>query len=229
MYRIGKYSAADPMCDLVLGHYPVLLVMSRFGIAFGVGDKSIGEVCRQNGVDTVTFLAVVNLLTAKEPAEAHAPGDISVEALVEYLRNSHRYFLDYRLPALRRSLVEAVGERGDVAMAIIRFFDEYVQEVRRHMDYEERKVFPYVQALLAGSSRVGYSIDEFSRHHSRVEAKLSELKQILIRYYPSESTNELTAVLYGIFACEQELSSHNAVEDRILIPAIERCEKGGGR
>ena len=49
------------MCDLVCDRYPVLQVMSRFGIALGFGDKTIAEVCAENKVDTATFLAVVNM------------------------------------------------------------------------------------------------------------------------------------------------------------------------
>ena len=61
MYRIGRYNSDDRMCDLVCDRYPVLLIMSRFGIALGFGDKTIGEVCLDSGVDTATFLAVVNM------------------------------------------------------------------------------------------------------------------------------------------------------------------------
>ena len=59
MYKLGAYNQNNRMSDLVCDNYPVLLVMSRFGIALGFGDKSIGEVCRENGVHTETFLADV--------------------------------------------------------------------------------------------------------------------------------------------------------------------------
>ena len=52
MYKLGAYNQNNRMSDLVCDNYPVLLVMSRFGIALGFGDKSIGEVCRENGVHT---------------------------------------------------------------------------------------------------------------------------------------------------------------------------------
>ena len=48
MYKLGAYNQNNRMSDLVCDNYPVLLVMSRFGIALGFGDKSIGEVCREN-------------------------------------------------------------------------------------------------------------------------------------------------------------------------------------
>ena len=66
------------------------------------------------------------------------------------------------------------------------------------------------------------------RHHDQVEAKLAELKRIIIRYYPSGSTNELNGVLFDIFTCERDLASHNDIEDRLFIPAIKRLEERTG-
>ncbi len=217
------------MCDLVCDKYSVLQVMSRFGIALGFGDRTIAEVCAENGVDTDTFLAVVNLLMNGADASALA-GEVSVGALMTYLRNSHSYFLGFRLPAIRRKLIEAVDcSLSDVSFAIMRFFDEYVAEVDRHMAYEEKTVFPYVDALLAGENRPGYSMEDFRRHHDQIEARLRELKNIIIKYYPSGGTNELNGVLFDIFTCEQELASHNAVENDIFIPAVERFVSAGIR
>ena len=48
------------------------------------------------------------------------------------------------------------------------------------------------------------------------------MKNIIIKYYPSGGSNELNGVLYDIFTCEEELASHNAVENEIFIPAVER-------
>lgn len=139
------------MCDLVCDRYPVLQVMSRFGIALGFGDKTIAEVCGENRVDTATFLAVVNLVL---DFGGEADAGVSVRALTDYLHNSHGYFLDFRLPAIRRKLIEAVDcSLSDVSFAIMRFFDEYVAEVQRHMTYEEQTVFPYVESLLSGEKK----------------------------------------------------------------------------
>ena len=187
------------MCDLVCDRYPVLQVMSRFGIALGFGDKTIAEVCAENKVDTATFLAVVNMQMNAGCNASEAAAGVSVRALTDYLHNSHGYFLDFRLPAIRRKLIEAV----DCAQN--------------------------VESLLAGEKNTAYSIDVFRRQHDQVDAKLRELKNIIIKYYPSGSTNELNGVLFDIFTCEQELASHNAVEDDIFIPAVERLAADGAR
>ena len=223
MYKNGGYTGDDRMCDLVSDRFAVLQVMSRFGIALGFGDKTIAEVCEEHRVDTATFLAVVNMLLGGSYHSAHSVPELSVRALTDYLHNSHGYFLEFRLPAIRRKLIEAIDyAHNDVSFAIMRFFDEYVAEVQRHMDYEEQTVFPYVEGLLEGRVSDSYSIDDFRRRHDQADATLRELKTIIIKYYPSGSTNELNGVLFDIFTCERELASHNAVEDDLFIPAVER-------
>ena len=150
MYKNGGYAGDDRMCDLVCDRYAVLQVMSRFGIALGFGDKTIAEVCAESRVDAATFLAVVNMLMNFGNG-AELAGEVSVRSLTDYLHNSHGYFLDFRLPAIRRKLIEAVDcALSDVSFAIMRFFDEYAAEVQRHMSYEEQTVFPYVESLLSG-------------------------------------------------------------------------------
>ena len=110
----GKYRETSKMSDLICENYPMVLVMSRFGIDLGFGEKNIGEVCRQNKIDTYTFLTVVNFLTETETipaAEVHK--DISISSLITYLHNAHAYFLDFRLPHDRgdRELPERCGLR----------------------------------------------------------------------------------------------------------------------
>jgi regulator of cell morphogenesis and NO signaling len=225
MYRLGKYKETNKMCDLICEDYQMLLVMSRFGIALGFGEKSIGDVCRKNGVDVATFLTVVNMLTEDDPHEI-TDSPVSIKSLVSYLRNAHAYFLDFRLPAIRSKLFDAiVSGPSDVIVAIIRYYDEYVAEVRKHMQYEENTVFPYVDALLQGKTdESGYHIEIFSRQHDHIDAKLSELKDIIIKYYPDNSSNELNSVLFDIFTCSHDLASHNDVENYLFVPAIKAIE-----
>lgn len=227
MFQSRGYNGDDRMCDLVGDHYPVLQVMSRFGIALGFGDGTIAEVCTASGVDTATFLTVVNLLMNHADGSILAE-EVSVRALTDYLHNSHDYFLRFRLPAIRRKLIGAVDcSQSDVSFAIMRYFDEYVAEVDRHIDYEEKNVFPYVEALLAGEKGSQYSMEAFRRHHDRIEERLRELKNIIIKYYPTGSTNELNGVLFDIFTCEEKLALHNAVENEIFIPAVVRLADDG--
>lgn len=204
-----------------------MLVMSRFGIKIGFGDKSIGEVCKQNKVDTCTFLMVVNfLLEMKTTPVENVNKCLSIDSLITYLHNAHDYFLNFRLPHLRRKLVEAISDcPSDVSFVITNFFDEYTAEVNKHMMYEEKTVFPYVRGLLKGQKNAKYSIAIFSKRHDQIELKIVELKNLLLKYYPGEGSHLLNSVLFDIFATERDLFTHNLIEDNLFTPAIIELEK----
>lgn len=226
MYKQGKYTETDKMSDLICENYPMVLVMSRFGIDLGFGEKNIGDVCRQNGVDGTTFLAVVNFLTEETPAGINTTDHLSVGSLITYLHNAHDYFLNFRLPHIRRKLTEAITAcPDDVVFVITKFFDDYAGEVRKHMLYEEKIVFPYVRKLLNGTKDAKYHINIFRKRHDQIEMKIMELKNILLKYYPGPDNYLLNSVLFDIFATEQDLASHNRVEDFLFVPAILTIEK----
>ncbi len=227
MYRKGNYRETDKMSDLICENYPMVFVMSRFGIALGFGDKNIGEVCRMNNVDTNTFLTVVNYLSDTSQKTQPVPSEnLSLESLMNYLHNSHDYFLKFRLPQIRAKLLEAISNSSeDVAFVIRRFFDEYAEEVNKHMLYEEKTVFPYVRSILKGNKKQKYNISIFMKRHDQIELKITELKNILIKYYPGASNNMLNSVLFDIFSTEEDLASHNHIEDSLFIPAILELEK----
>ncbi len=225
MYKLGKYKGTDRMCDLVEDNHSILLIMSRFGIALGFGESSVEEVCRQNGVDVSTFLAIANLSTDEAPS-AEEIASVSPRAFLHYLHNSHDYFLQFRLPAIRRKLTEAT-EGGDEAnrFVLLRFFDEYAAEVERHMAYEEQTVFPYVRALIEGRLEEGYDISVFHRRHDAIELKIIELKNILLKHYPARDSNEMNSALFDIFLCEEDLTAHNHAENVLFVPLVEALER----
>ena len=111
----------------------------------------------------------------------------------------------------------------------MRYFDQYVAEVRKHMNYEETTVFPYVRSLVQGKSGNGkYNIGIFSKQHDQVESRLAELKNIIIKYYPATGSNELNSVLFDIFSCATDLASHNRIEDNLFVPLIAELERKNG-
>ncbi len=226
MYRERRYHPSDMMSDLICENYLTLLVMNRFGIELGFGEDTIEEVCQKSGVDLPTFLAVVNLLIAVDKRGVMIDySSVSLTAIVQYLHNSHAYFLDYRLPTIRGLLAQALKCSDEaVSQLIMNYYDEYVAEVNRHMNYEEENLFPYIRSIIEGESREEYSAEIYSKHHDKVESRLSELKSIIIKYYPSKTSNELTNVLYDIFTCERDLTSHTDLEDLLLVPAIKAHE-----
>ena len=214
------------MISLIRDNYDLLQALGSFGISLGFGDKTVRETCDDNNVDTYTFLAVVNF-TINGSGEFENDEQISVPTLLHYLEASHAYYLDFQLPFIRRELQESLDEHDSLARLIVRFYDEYAHEIRRHMQYEQKTLFPYVESLLEGRPASDYTVDTFSKHHGAADKKLRELKLLIIKYLPQDGlhNNQLTATLHDIYDNEAWLRQHAQVEDHIFVPAIRRLEQ----
>ncbi len=220
----SPFTGHDRMRDLVLKNPYLLPVLSRFEIALGFGESSVDDVCKRDGVDTMTFLTVCNFFSARE---AHAD-DVDIPDLVRYLKSAHRYFLDYVLPTIRTKLISAIstGKHCNFTWMLIKFYDEYVEEVRRHMAYEEDNVFEYVLQLCQGIRTSDFTIDQFVENHLPIAEKLRDIKELFIGHYTAEHgrVDMLNTVLFDLIICERDLLYHCALEDRIFVPAVKALE-----
>lgn len=224
-----RFTASSKMNELIKEDTSLLLTMTRFGFSLGFGDKSVREVCQEKKVDMNTFLTVVNFIMGEERDEKLNSPEISIGSLIIYLKNAHYFFLEFKLPLIRRKLVEAIDEtvqQNPFKDMILKFFDNYVTEVRKHMNYENEIVFPYVLKLVDGNKDPKFNIGIFDKNHENIESKLSDLKNILIKYFPAEKPNYLlNEVLFDLSACEKDLECHSLVEDNFFVPITESIEK----
>mgnify|MGYP003398591321 FL=1 len=219
------YEADDQMISLIRDNYNILQSLGSFGLSLGFGDKTVRQVCDEQKVDCYTFLAVVNF-TINGYIDVDNEDKLSLSTLLHYLKASHDYYLGFQLPFIRKELEDALDQTDNLARLILKLYDEYAREIRMHMRYEEKTVFPYVESLIDNQSSANYDIDTFSKHHNQIDKRLKELKNIIIKYLPSDElhNNQLTATLYDIYNNEDWLMQHSKVEDNIFIPAIRRLE-----
>jgi regulator of cell morphogenesis and NO signaling len=220
------YEADDKMISLIRDNYDLLQSLGSFGINLGFGDKTVRETCEDNNVDTYTFLAVVNY-TINGYGEFDADTQLNVPTLLQYLEACHAYFLEFQLPYIRRELTESLNENDSLGRLILKFYDEYAHEIKRHMQYEQKTLFPYVKSLIDGHPANDYNVETFSKHHGATDKKLRELKLLIIKYLPQDGlhNNQLTATLHDIYENEVWLRQHAEVEDHIFVPAIRRLEQ----
>ena len=209
------YKASDKICDLMAHEEDAIQIISRFGLEMGVGEQTIEQVCTLHGVHTPTFLSVVNYKVFHQRA---LPADIDIPTLQRYLHNAHTYFLDFRLPRLRRALVEAIipaDPATKIPGLILRCYDEFVEEIRTHIEHENAGLF-----------------EEHEHDDERITSKLTEIKNLIIKYYPSPVTGNPSPVTYTLISVmsdlwhtEQDFADHCAIEDDILRPAMDNSHK----
>ncbi|MDE6794264.1 MAG: helix-turn-helix transcriptional regulator [Muribaculaceae bacterium] len=217
------YQASTTMRELIKDNSLLLPVISRFDMAFGFGDNPIEKVCQENDVDINTFLCVCNLLSGY----SYSAADISLPSLMGYLKRAHSSFLDVTLPKIRHRLIEGINysATNEVALLLIKFFDDYVLEVRRHMDHENNVIFKNVENLLKGIVDPRLRIGNYSINHESMAEKLNELKDLFIYHYKQKENMRLSAALFDIILCERDLLSHFDVENKLFLPLAEQLEK----
>ncbi|MDE6485139.1 MAG: hemerythrin domain-containing protein [Duncaniella sp.] len=223
MATARRFAASDRVTDLVMEDYNILPVLSRFSLPLGFDNKTIGQLCAEAGIDADAFLLIINFLVSGQIDRL--PDGMSPMVIVDFLRNSHDYFITYKFPHIRANLLAALDEsHSDINPIIVKFYDDYISQVRKHFAYEEDTVFPYIEALTSGKSSE-YNIDIFRRHHDEVGDRLAELKNIILRYYTTSMPYRMYDALVDIFNCEEDLESHADIENHILIPLIASMEQ----
>ena len=94
----------------------------------------------------------------------------------------------------------------------MRCFDEFVDEIRTHIEHENEGLY-----------------EEHEHDDQRITDKLTEIKNLIIKYYPSPTTGNLSPITYllisvmsDLWHTEQDFEDHCAIEDDILRPALTR-------
>lgn len=224
-----SYKETDRMSDVIASQPSLLQMICRFGIQLGVGDKTVREVCEESGVDTVTFLAVANFMKNGKSVAPFYIDKLDIKTLIRHLKTAHDFFLNFQLAHIRRKLLDAIdcSQQNEVAFLILKFYDEFLAEVRRHMDYENKRVFTYVDQLLAGRRPAEGLAPHSAKSHEGIDRKLAELKNIIIKYYTptdTQSSDLLCNVLFSLYNCGTDLHMHCEMEDALFIPAVRILE-----
>lgn len=221
------FSSSMKLADLIDLNWKLLNVLSRLGIGLGFGDNTISEVCQKQGINLSSFLLICNIYTYDDyvPSSDLLAGADPL-TIVDYLHNSHSFYLLKEFVALEADLKDMVSHCEEIQKKIVaKFFSDYKSQVERHFEYEERVVFPYIRSLSNGDVRKAYSIEQFEENHSNIDETLHDLKNIVMKYLPDTcDTVHRNEVLYRIYRLDEDLAKHTLIEDNVLIPIVNRME-----
>ncbi len=233
-FRIG---GDQRMADVIELNHRFLLVIERFGIPLGFGDKSVFEICVKYKLDPALVLIVLNVFNDHEFSVSGLLSEDMVPGIVNYLKQGHCYYLQNKLPYISELIDRFISNTENPDTRLLQsFFKEYVNEVTEHMNLEENTVFPYVisqyerigEREKAEKDTFGYRIDKFVDNHSNIEEKLDDLKQLLIKHFPpSNGRFYRNQILLELFDLEYDLNDHNGLEEKVLAPLVRKIEKRG--
>jgi len=228
------------MSDLVKADFELLAVLQRLKIPFGFKDKSIQAVCREEGIDLNFFLSLAKWFHERDFFPGETLMNHPVKWLVKYLRSTHSCYIDYQIPRIESEivLIENTDQSSSRNMKLmLNFFREYINEFTTHIELEEKTIFPYILQLEENLAKEqpdsdflkkirNYTIRDFLGEHSDIEEKLTDLRNILLKYLAPPSDNCLfTNVLIEIFRLGNDLRDHTILEENVLIPQVINLEK----
>lgn len=224
------YNKRIKVSDLLSGDSALLSILQRLDIKLGFGEATVEEICTRYGISTELFLMICNIYSFHDyipHIETLESNDIN--SITAYLRASHRYYMNVCFPTIHEGIHALVKNLDDISRKLIdKFYDDYDSEIMNHFKYEEEIVFPYIESLSNGSNTNGdrYSIGQFRQNHSNISEKLNDLKNIIIKYldehYSSPLRFELLSAIYNV---ESDLQKHSLIENKLLIPLVEKLEK----
>jgi len=227
------------LADVINHDYNLIPVVSRFGIMLGFGDDSIEQICNEREINIDFFLTILNSFHDPQYLDKNYLQSFSTTMLLNYLQKAHQYYLQNKIPEIEFLIDDMIAnsEIDESSHRLLqKFFNEYKTEFIKHIEREEKRVYPYVidleEALNINKitqdlvQRINeYSITSYEAEHDNVEEKLTDLKNILIKYLPStENQRTRYKLLKELASLEKDLHDHARMEDLILVPKVELLE-----
>jgi len=226
------------MADVIHMNYLLLPVINRFGIELGFGDQTVEQVCARQGVNLSFFLDITNAYHDESYFPKEKMRSYPVKLMVDYLKKTHDYYREKLLRETQRMVEDLLASCRDDCEnldLIEDFYKKYKKELEYHLQNEEEKFFPYIEALTEDENQgkslhdlrrqYGFSYDAHSVEHDNVISKMLDLKNILIKYLPPNyDTATCNNLIYWLFVFEEDLKDHERLEDIILLPALQKLE-----
>lgn len=216
------------LADIIAANHNIILLLSRFGIPLGFGEKSIREVCAAADVPVDFMLLICNLYTYDDYLpDVEQLASVDMRPLVPYLKASHNYYTQERLPHIESHIghiAERVGGRyGEIFR---QFYTDFRNEITAHFLYEEQHDFPLVESLQLGRRPRGSVKSHSEKSHGDLVDKLNDMTQIVYKYLPGNVAPEETMELvFDILQLSADIQKHALIEEKILIPYVGWLER----
>lgn len=221
-------------------------VIYRFGIALGVGDKTVEEICEQKKLSTGFFLAIINTFLNASYIPEDVEDIFETKILLDYLEKTNDYYSRVQLPNIERHfklLIERSPADNNLEN-IFTFFMEMKEDLECGIVSDHSDWFPKIRRQIEDTIYVSDSVNVDIENYfsmlpeglgnafldfNNVEEKLNDLASIFVVHLKGEYDRNLCmAVVNSIFHLRKDVNQNNRIRNRILLPAVMRLFGFGG-
>lgn len=217
------------MAELVKENPSFLLLLEHFEMDFCVNDYTVSQLCQEYNVNLSVFLIIGNLYNGFYPIENEINALSDLKVIIRFLKNSHNFYKYDKYPEIKKYMKELKNNHDSENIGLIeKFFNSYFDEVLEHLDYEDKIAFPYFHQLIDNTKGVdidNFSANEYREHHTDIETKLEDLKNLLLKHISLK--NDLPVrrkFLNSLFELESDLQIHSIIEEEVLLPLVSKIE-----
>jgi regulator of cell morphogenesis and NO signaling len=220
--------------ELVAGDFRAAGVFQDYGIDFCCGGRrTVGEVCRERGVDVDTVLSAVTRACAQPDASTPRFTEWDPGTLIGFIVGNHHAYVRRILPLLTghtRKLASVHGSRHPELQEVATLTEAVADEMTSHMAKEERILFPYI-ARLAESVEKGQPIPPapfgtvdnpirmMELEHESAGAAMARIRTLTGGYtVPDDGCTTYRVCLQELEAFERDLHAHVHLENNLLFP-----------
>lgn len=233
-----QYSEIKPetkIADVISSNPYSVLLLEHFDIKLPVHDLKISQLCIEYEIDETLFVTFANMYNESTSFTELKLNEDNALTIIRFLRTSHRYYSEQIYPEIMALINQMDRLNGHKEMKLVStFFTNYFKEVTEHLNYENQIFHPYVTLIIqqlknSNNKRQDeneYSVSRYKAHHNDIEEKLTDLKNLLIKYLPQNQDQTVRRkLLFLLSELEYDLKIHSNIEEYILIPLTMRLEK----
>ncbi len=230
-------TATMKMADVIIQNHHLLSVINRFGIQLGFGEKSVDSVCKAHNINTDFFLDMINSFNDPNFYPKQKLKSYPLSLIIDYLYKTHDFYINIKVPEIN-VLIEKLqqsssGETAKAVTLIHKFFNEYANQLTKHIAFEEKSVYPYIIELEKVHEQNDaaiikefilnneFIIKDYATQHDNIEEKLYDIKNLIIKYIsPKENFSLCFKILGQIAHLEEDIKDHSEMENKIIVPQV---------
>ncbi|MDR2954591.1 MAG: LuxR C-terminal-related transcriptional regulator [Prevotella sp.] len=188
------------LSDVVAENHQLIPVINRFGIKLGLGDYTIGEICRSENIDTDFFLVILNTFLNEDYFPEKKLQKFDIELIINYIKQTDAYLIHSQLYNLEKHL-NAFISMSDPNNSQLKLIGKLFREFKNELIEQTE------QGMVKGEAPL---------------ALLTDLKSIIIKHISGNfNENMCYAVIFTIDSLQHDLEKQNRIREKILKLMIE--------
>lgn len=215
-------------------------VFKKYGIDFCCGGKkTVRQICQEKGLDATKVEQELQLANQQAGATKLEYNEWNLDFLADFIVNTHHSYVRKTLPELRGYAIKVArvhGSKHPELLHILSGVEAIAEALSRHMEEEEKVLFPYIKRIVAlntfqlpmqdADNSLSTIIRDMEQEHDYVGRALEDIRAWSNNFAIPEDACASYKVLYNMIGeFEGDLFTHIHLENNILFPKAIDMEK----